>query len=309
MDFVQGPNVAMKKLFENLEKVAISGSSTVVIYGETGTGKEVIAQQIHYLSKRRDAPFIAVNATTLSPELLESELFGHEAGAFTSANKTKKGLIEAAEGGTLLLDEIGEMDLAIQAKLLRVLQEHQIRRVGGVDTIPVNVRLIAATNRDLQEAVKEGRFRQDLFYRLNVLPLWLPPLRHRLDDVETLALYFVKKLNKELSRDVKGIEPDALQLLQSHSWPGNIRELRNVIERAMLMECEGAMLTMDNLKLEGSHEAGVSSLLGAHVPLELVEREHIAAVLKTTGGNKFQAAKILGIDRTTLYNKLKKQPL
>jgi transcriptional regulator with PAS, ATPase and Fis domain len=307
MDYVQGSNSAMKRLYDNLRKVALSSSSTVLIYGETGTGKEVMAQQIHQLSKRKDGPFIAVNATTLSPELLESELFGHEAGAFTSANKTKKGLLEVAEGGTLLLDEIGEMDLAIQAKILRVLQEHQIRRVGGLDTIPVDVRLIAATNRDLDDAVKAGRFRQDLYYRLNVVPLILPPLRDRPDDIEALANHFIQKLNPELGREIQGVSPEALVVLQNHQWPGNIRELRNVIERAMLMECDGPLIIPDHLKLEhGQQIPGSSGLIGSHVPLELVEREHISAVLRSTGGNKFQAAKILEIDRTTLYNKLKK---
>lgn len=316
--YVQGPNAQMKKLFSKVETVAQSPSTTVLVLGETGTGKEVVATRIHQLSDRAKMPFVAVNASAFSGELLESELFGHEAGAFTGASTTKKGLMEVANGGTLFLDEIGDMDMRLQVKILRVLQERMIRRVGGLDNIPVDIRLVAATHRNLEKMVEEGEFREDLYYRLNVIPLEVPPLRDRPDDIETLVMHFIGEFNKEFGRKVKRVEPAALEVLCNHSWPGNVRELRNMVERTMLLECDGDTLELRHLKLGSSFRRKASTApstsdkqrwensLGTTVPLETIERQHIEGVLETTNGNKNQAAQILGIDRTTLYNKLKK---
>lgn len=318
--YAQGPNKEMQKLFSSLDIVAKSPSTTVFIHGETGAGKEVIARRIHQLSARADKPFVEVNATALTAELLESELFGHEAGAFTGATNSKKGLFEVADGGTLFLDEIGDMDLRMQAKLLRAIQERTIRRVGGTDNIPVDIRLITATNRDLAEIVKEGNFREDLYYRLNVVPIHLPPLRDRKDDIESLVRHFVSSFNQEFGKHVTIITPEAIKTLEAYDWPGNVRELRNLLERTILLECQDDTLDSHHLKFGGPHAQGglvpdcetscpVSSkggIIGTRVPLETVERQHIEGVLGLTEGNKNQAAQILGIDRTTLYNKLKK---
>lgn len=312
---VQGPNPVMKKIYDSLGLIAKSNSSTVLIHGETGTGKEVIARRIHSLSHRSKKPFVEVNATALTEELLESELFGHEEGAFTGALKSKKGLFEVATGGTLFLDEIGDMNLVMQAKILRALQERKIRRVGGTDHIDVDIRLITATNKNLEEEVNKGNFREDLYYRLNVVPINLPPLRDRKDDIETLVRYFIQCFNKELGRKIEDVHPEALEMLVNDPWPGNVRQLKNLLERTILLECDETTLRPAHLKL-GSKTIGVSTqaatpastggLIGQKVPLEQVEREHIEGVLRSTSGNKNQAAMILGIDRTTLYNKLKK---
>ena len=319
--YTLGPNQKMKALYDQLGKVAESPSTTVLILGETGTGKEVIANRIHSLSERRNKPFVAVNATALTAELMESELFGHEAGSFTGATGTKRGLFEVADGGTLFLDEIGDMDQLLQAKILRVLQERTIRRVGGTQNIPVDIRLLAATNKDLEASVRAGEFREDLYYRLNVIPVQIPPLRERPDDIETLVMHFVQEFNQEFRKQVKKIGPKAVKALQEYTWPGNIRELRNIVERTMLLECNGDKLELQHFKLgphsfqksfsepevaqEGVQPTWMSSV-GDTVPLETLERQHIAGVLDGTNGNKNQAAQILGIDRTTLYNKLKK---
>jgi DNA-binding NtrC family response regulator len=314
--YIIGPNKRMNELYKNIERIAVSHSSTVLICGETGTGKEVIAQRVHYLSQRSKKPFVEVNATALTAELLESELFGHEAGSFTGATKRKKGLFEVADGGTLFLDEIGDMDMAMQAKILRALQEKKIRRVGGTEHIDVDIRLVTATNKDLVQAVKDGTFREDLYYRLNVIFLELPPLRERKDDIEILVKHFVDRFNVEFRKNVETIDPEALECLKEYPWPGNIRELGNMIERAMLLDCEGSRFRLQDLKLPKDYMSGVSAsfsqksnsnhMLGAEIPLEHIEREHIAGVLKAHGGNKNQTAQVLGIDRTTLYNKLKK---
>lgn len=302
----------MKKIASRLEKIAASPSSTVFISGETGTGKEVLARRLHRLSPRRHAPFIEINASAVSRELLESELFGHEAGSFTGATKTKPGLFEVASGGTLFLDEIGDMELNLQAKLLKVIEEKKIRRVGGLETIDVDIRLITATHQHLEEEVKNGNFREDLYYRLNVVPLDLPPLRERKGDIKPLALHFISLFNHELGKKVTGMNSEALELLENYSWPGNIRQLRNIMERTLLLEIEEGEMTKEVLlssepKLSG--KGGIPSKTspsGGLLPLETVEREHIAGVLESVGGNKNKAAQILGIDRTTLYNKIKK---
>ncbi len=306
--FVCGPNIVMQKIYQGLEKIAQSKSSTVLIRGETGAGKEHIAHRVHELSCRRDAPFVEINATALTAELLESELFGHEAGSFTGALKAKKGLFEIADGGTLFLDEIGDMDLAMQAKILRALQERKIRRVGGVEYISVDIRLITATNCDLEKAVKEGEFREDLYYRLNVVPIQLPPLRARADDLQSLVMHFIKKFSAEFGKQIDGVADDVLLAFKQYRWPGNIRELSNIIERALLLECESeGCLELKHLSFfNGGATVATSSNIGQNIPLEIVEREHIEGVLKANNGNKHQAAQILKIDRTTLYNKLKK---
>lgn len=311
---VVGKTPIIKKIFDNLPVIANSGTTTVFIHGETGTGKEVIARRIHALSPRKNKPFVDVNATALTAELLESELFGHEAGSFTGATKTKKGLFEVADGGTLFLDEIGDMDITMQAKLLRALQEKKIRRVGGTEPIDVDIRLITATNRNLENAVREGRFREDLYYRLNVVPISLPPLRERKEDIEFFVKHFVKVFNKEFKKGVQEISPEAIEAFKGYAWPGNIRELRNTIERTVLLECEGNTLKVEHLQFlrqgavlsAGQDPKGSSSLIGTQVPLEVIERQHIEGVMRITKGNKNQAAQILGIDRTTLYNKLKR---
>jgi len=317
--YIIGPNEFMKEIYGKIDRIARSGSTTVFIQGETGTGKEAIARRIHFLSDRRDGGFVAVNATALTPELMESELFGHEEGAFTGAVKSKEGLFEVASGGTLFLDEIGDMTLPIQSKILRVLQEKCIRRVGGTETIDVDIRLITATNKNLEEAVKEGYFRQDLYYRLNVVPLVIPPLRDRIDDIECFLRFFIDNFNREFGKSVKNIAPKALVACEEYLWPGNIRELRNLIERTMLLECDGDTLTLENLRNSSRKflDIGISPSdvrpisvrgrrLGASIPLEQIEREHIEGVLRISNGNKNRAARILGIDRSTLYNKLKK---
>lgn len=320
--YTTGANQDMAKIYDTLERIASSGSSTVFIHGETGTGKEVIARRVHTLSERSVKPFVAVNASALTSELLESELFGHEEGAFTGATQPKKGLFEVADGGTLFLDEIGDMDLVMQAKVLRAIQEKTIRRVGGTEDLEVDIRLITATNKDLAEAVKEGEFREDLYYRLMVVPIDLPPLRKRPEDIEPLVKHFLTVFNSEFRREISEVEPQALHALQSYAWPGNVRELRNLLERTILLECTGNTLKLEHIlaadqrvggQLRKGGEAsdpatpaGSSEIVGQAVPLEMVEKKHIEAVLVGTGGNKNKAAQILGIDRTTLYNKIKK---
>ena len=334
--YVQGSNVKMKKIYRDLDNIAKSSSTTVVVYGETGTGKEVIANRIHFLSNRKNKPFVEVNATALTAELLESELFGHEAGSFTGASQTKKGLFEVADGGTLFLDEIGDMDLSMQTKLLRALQERKIRRVGGTKHIEVDIRVITATNKNLEEEVKKGKFREDLFYRLNVIPIFLPSLRERREDVKVLTEHFIKTFNLEFGKEVEEIDANALNFLTEYSWPGNIRELRNCIERAMLLECNGPTLMDQHLHFKqrsvgevggGVRAVGIGNIskspysdidldkekaegsfssIGQNISLESVEKEHIQKILESTNGKKNQAAQMLKIDRTTLYNKLKK---
>ena len=312
--YIVGNNPIVQRLYEKADIAAQSSSSTVLIRGETGSGKEAVARRIHLMGRRSKQPFVEVNATALSTELLESELFGHEAGSFTGASHQKKGLFEVADGGTLFLDEIGDMDPAIQAKLLRSLEDKSIRRVGGIKNIPVDVRLVAATNTHLEEAVAKGNFREDLFYRLNVVPLTLPPLRERPEDVTALSLLFLQRFALEFQREVESISQEALEVLQTYSWPGNIRELRNLIERTVLLECKGRVLELKHLQAASSRFRGLAGPDGSMAPqhigdtisLEEVERQHIAGVLRASDGNKNRAAKILGIDRSTLYNKLKK---
>jgi DNA-binding NtrC family response regulator len=305
---------AMQKLFE-LARVAAPSQSTVLILGESGTGKEVLARAVHEESPRRAGPFVAISCAALTESLLESELFGHERGAFTGASVRRKGKFEAAQGGTLFLDEIGDISPKLQVDLLRVLEERKVSRVGGNEAIPVDVRIIAATHRDLGKEVAEGRFRQDLFYRLNVIPMHLPPLRERREDLPLLIERFLDGLSVELSKRLDGVSPEALSALVAHDWPGNVRELRNVLERGAVV-AEGRIIQLADLGMPPATvtvatglPAAEQSATGAPLSLDDVEKRHIAEVLAYTHGNVTQSAKILEIDRVTLYSKMKRYQL
>ena len=285
------------------------GDVTVLLLGETGTGKEVIAKAIHYNGPRSDQSLLAVNCTALPENLLESELFGYEAGAFTDARKLKKGLFEVADGGTLFLDEIGDLPLALQAKLLRVIEEKTFTRLGGTQEITVATRVIGATNRNLKRAVEEGKFREDLYFRLNVFPIELPPLREHQEDLIPLAKHFVKQLNRELNKEIKGLSFSAERKLAAYDWPGNIRELKNVIERAILL-CQGDLIQAEDLLLERKPETVSYDLLSEvpskDIPLEEMEKRLVIRALEKTGWNQTQAAGLLKISRFALINRMKK---
>jgi PAS domain S-box-containing protein len=281
--------------------------STVLIEGENGTGKELFAHSIHESSLRVDKPFLRVNCAAIPEHLLESEFFGHEKGSFTGASHTKVGLFELANRGTLFLDEIGDMPLLLQSKLLRVLQEREIRRIGGSKTIKVDVRIITATNRDLTEMVKQGSFREDLYYRINVITLRIPPLKERIEDIKELTHFFIQKYNKKFRKTIKGIEPGAMRVLLEHSWPGNVRELENVMEYAFLT-ADNERLTIENIRAKIPNTNYLHS--GKEIiPLHEMERSLIKHALQVYGDSmegKRQAAKALGISLATLYNKLKR---
>ena len=293
-------------MFRFLEKIAPT-DATVLVRGESGSGKELVARAIHQNSPRRDGPFICLNCAALTETLLESELFGHEKGAFTGATERMIGKFEAADGGTIFLDEIGEMALSTQAKFLRVLEGHPFERVGGNAQIKVDVRVVAATNRPLEEAVRAGTFRRDLFYRLQVVQLDVPPLRDRLDDVPLLADHFLKKFARETGRKMKGFTEAALAKLKGYRWPGNVRELKNVVERAVALG-SGPMIDAGDIWLsELDIGAPVVGAVAVYKPesLEDIEKRHVLETLKFTDGNKSRAAEILGIERSTLDRKLK----
>jgi two-component system NtrC family response regulator len=288
---------------KNLADLAAPTDAPVLLLGETGTGKEVFAQAIHSASKRNSKTFLALNCSAFSKEILESELFGYKAGAFTgAATKDKKGLIEEANEGTLFLDEIGEMPLDLQAKLLRVLETSEFIKVGDTKQIKINIRIIAATNRDIKQEISQGKFREDLFYRLNLITINLPPLRERQEDIPLLAEHFVRKLTRDAYQQIKGMTPAFIERIQKNEWRGNIRELRNVIERSLIV-CQGTELSMDNLPVELQYNAVKSNTLSAF-DLSSVERLHIHRVLQYTKGNKTQAAKLLNISSATLYRKI-----
>jgi DNA-binding NtrC family response regulator len=299
---------AMQQVFE-LARAAAPSSSTVLILGESGTGKEVLSRAIHKESPRKDGPFVAISCAALTETLLESELFGHERGAFTGANVRRKGKFEAASGGTLFLDEIGDISPKLQVDLLRVLEERKLQRVGGNEPVEVDVRVIAATHRDLRKLAGEGKFREDLFYRLNVIPIQLPPLRDRKEDVPLLVEHFLETLAVELDKRLEGVSADALAALMAHSWPGNVRELRNVLERGAVV-AQGSVIQVADLGLRAA-AAGAPGPSGRTEPpsLDEIERRHVVEVLSFTGGNVTQAARILGIDRVTLYNKMRRYQL
>jgi transcriptional regulator with PAS, ATPase and Fis domain len=297
----------MDMLRNLLAKVAASPASTVLLTGESGTGKDLAAKVLHYNSDRANRPFMNITCSALTETLLESELFGYERGAFTDARQQKRGLFESAEGGTVFLDEIGEMAPGLQAKLLRVLEEKSFKRVGGVQDIKVDVRVIAATNRNLAEEVKAGRFRQDLFYRLNVLPIALPSLRQHLDDVPALVAFYIDSFNREFRKGVKSVSPAAMKLLQSYGWPGNIRELRNVVERAMLLTGGTTLESADFALATPSGGGNVPFELPPHgVNLEALEHSLVTQALERCGGNQTRAASLLGMNRDQIRYRIEK---
>ncbi len=322
-----GDSPPMKELMRMVEKVAPT-SSTVLITGESGTGKELCARAIHELSSRADGPFVAVNVGALPAQLLESELFGYEKGAFTGADTRRSGIFELASGGSLFLDEIGELPLLLQVKLLRALQERSITRIGGQRPIPVNLRIIAATNRDLEAELREGRFREDLYYRLNVIRLEIPPLRERPQDIPLLAGHFIAKLSPDLGKKILGIEPQALESLIAYDFPGNVRELENAVERAMILS-EGDVLRSTDFSFprlgsrarpaqggqgasakepasgsSGSFDAGENQLQSKATSIKALEKQAIISALKRNSGHREKSAADLGFTRRTLLNKM-----
>jgi DNA-binding NtrC family response regulator len=317
-DSIIGQDPSMLKLFDLIQQIAKTGASTVFLRGETGTGKDLVARVIHRNSERANQPFINITCTALSETLLESELFGHERGAFTDAKAQKKGLIELADGGTVFLDEVGDMPPALQAKLLRFLEERRFRRVGATAEISVDVRVIAATNRDLEKAIDEGRFRRDLMYRLDVVTIQLPPLRARGDDVRLLAQHFVTRFATEFKKPLSGIDEAAYQKLRDYSWPGNVRELRNVIERAALL-CRGARVTAEDIVLGAPEPLPIThwDIERIKLPPEGFDIENLSRLevrllqqaLERTHSNQSQAAKLLNISRDRLRYRLEKHGL
>jgi len=306
---IVGNSPQIHKLTLMVNLLAENSDTTVLIEGESGTGKEMFARAIHGQSGRKSKPLVEVNCASLSESLLESELFGHEKGAFTDAKSLKKGLLEVADGGTLFLDEVGELSPMLQPKLLRMLETRTFRRVGGTRDINVDVRFIAATNRDLKEMVREKAFREDLYYRLSVMPITVPPLRKRGNDVLILARHFLASTDIHTGRKVTGITPECEKYLLSYRWPGNVRELRNVIERALLL-CPGPAIEPENLPREliekSPDHINPHTPAGAPPTLDEAEKAHIQSVMKFTSGNQSNAARVLDISRSTLISKLKK---
>jgi two-component system response regulator GlrR len=292
----------MKRIIEQVRLVAAKDVS-VIIYGESGTGKELVARAIHYCSPRCDRPVIAVNCASIPESLLENELFGHVKGAYTGANATKKGLFEEANHGTIFLDEIGDISPGVQSKLLRVLQEHEFKKIGGTEDIRVDVRVISATNQDLKAAVEQERFREDLFYRLNVVPLFIPPLRERIDDIPVLAEHFRKTLNDELGLQVKGFAPSCIDAMHNYRWPGNVRELKNKIKMVMIMT-RNEQISAEDMDLQDAQAAPAFKTF--RQAREEFERDYINRSLKFCKGNVKKAAQLAGRDRSTFYDLLKK---
>jgi len=307
---ILGKAPAMQEVFRAIGRLSQS-SATVLITGESGTGKELVARALHRHSTRATKPFVAINTAAMPKDLLESELFGHERGAFTGAQALRRGRFEQAEGGTLFLDEIGDMSQSTQAKILRVLQEHEFERLGGTRTLRVDVRLMAATNRDLPAMVAAGQFREDLYYRLNVVSIEMPPLRERKDDIVPLAHTFIRKFSAELKKKIDGLEPDAQKLLMRYNWPGNIRELENAIERAMLL-ADGTHISMEDLRLGDTGAAGspresasIIKIPPTGIPLEEIERLAIVEALKMSNWVQKDAAELLGISPRVMNYKIK----
>jgi DNA-binding NtrC family response regulator len=305
-----GRSLAMRRVLTLLDQVAPTDASAIIT-GESGTGKEIAAKTIHALSKRSHGPYIAVNCAAIPETLMESELFGHERGAFTGADRRRDGYFELADGGTLLLDEISEMKVELQVKLLRVIEERKLRRVGGSAELPLNVRVLAASNRPLDRAIHEGRLREDLYYRLNVFSIEIPPLRERQEDVPLLVDAFIRQFAEQAGKPIQGTDHDCLQALNTHPWPGNVRQLRNVIERAVIVG-RPPLLTLGDLPgdIKAGHGDGtlgdgtMQIRLGSK--LDDVERELIIKTLEFTGGNKTRAAEVLGVTSKTLYNRLER---
>lgn len=316
-DRIIGSCPKMQEVVDMARRIAQSASTTVLLMGDSGTGKDLLAQAIHYESARRDRPFMPINCTALPEELLESELMGHEKGAFTDAKKTKKGLFELADGGTIFLDEIGDMKIGLQSKILRFLEDRTFKRVGGKEDIEVDVRIIAATNRDLEAAIEDRSFREDLYYRLSVIPITLPPLRERREDVLPLARHFLEGFNRDFKTSFQGLTTDAEQLLLRYDWPGNIRELRNVLERAVILS-SGKTIDVESLpwKIKGERrreakagEPGVVVLPDTGLDIDDVERELIVQALAKTDQNQTRAARLLGLTRDALRYRMKKYDL
>jgi DNA-binding NtrC family response regulator len=302
---VAGESAVMKEAIDIARKTAAS-KSTVLLLGESGTGKEILARAIHAWSERRRKPFVAINCVGLSKELVESELFGHEKGAFTGAHEPKKGKMEVAHGGTVFLDEVGDISAEVQTKLLRFLQEREFERVGGLKPVSVDVRVIAATNRDLRQAVNEGRFREDLYHRLDVIAITLPPLRERCGDVPVLAHYFLQRFSSETKKAVTGIAPAAEEKLMAYDWPGNVRELANVIERAVVLGHEPTIELHDlPPRIVAARAKAPAGRFSYHAGVNASRRELVLKALRQTGGNRAAAAKVLGIQRTYLLKLMK----
>jgi len=318
VDTIIGETEQMERVKGLIIKIAKSDATTVLIQGESGTGKELVAKAVHYTSTRADKPFMAINCAALPVTLLETELMGHEKGAFTDAKAAKKGLFELADGGTLFLDEIGDMDLSMQAKLLRVLEEKSFRRVGGVKDIKVDVRVISATNQDLGTAMSEGKFRKDLYYRLQVVPIMLPPLRERGSDVLLLARHYMDHFNKECHKSVRGLTPEAEQILLAYQWPGNVRELKNVIERAMIFEVEDEILpehlpqeltevrTSPALQQDAAISLDCLTIPEGGISIEDVEHALVKKALETAKGNQTRAAQLLKMPRDAFRRRMKR---
>ena len=305
---IVGESASIKAVRALLEKIGVSPASTVLLTGESGTGKDLAAKVIHYSSGRAAKPFMNITCSALPETLLESELFGHERGAFTGADRQKRGLIESADGGTVFLDEIGEMVPLLQAKLLRFLEEKSFKRVGGAQDVKVDVRVIAATNRSLQEEVKKGRFREDLFYRLNVMAVELPPLRDRKGDVALLVDHYIDSFNTEFRKKIRGVTPAAMTALQAYPWRGNVRELRNAVERAMLL-AEGNELNDSHFPMLSASESELSTAMGLPIEginLEALERSLVVQALERSGWNQTRAATLLGLNRDQIRYRIEK---
>ncbi len=299
-----GRSKSIQGLIHMINLMAENHSTTLLIQGETGTGKELVARNIHFLSIRGNNPFVDINCASLPDNILESELFGYEAGAFTDAKSSKKGLLEIADKGTLFLDEIGEMPLPTQSKLLRVIETKTFRRLGSTRDIKVDIRIIAATNKNLAESAANNTFREDLYYRLNVMPITIPPLRERIEDIPLLSEFLISQMSENMKKKVKSLDKEALDALCSYSWPGNIRELRNVLERAVIL-CSGEVITRSQLMLSADSSKKTAVNAAKLLALKDVERQHIKRVLAEVGNNRTKAAEILDIARSTLNEKIK----
>src|SRR5262244_53518 len=303
---IVGRSKPMQQLFEVIRRIAARRDASALITGSTGTGKELVARAIHYNSERRDAPFVPINCSAIPETLLESELFGHQKGAFTGAHETRRGLIEEAQGGTLFLDEINTLSQNLQVKLLRVLQERVVRKVGGRENIPIDIRLVSASNQNLEDAVRNGEFRQDLYYRLNVVPIFIPDLKDRREDIPLLVHHFLEKFAQQHGEECRRFSNEAMRILMTHVWPGNVRELENAIEHALTMGSGDILMPED---LPGSVTRPERDLVEEaaldDASLADVERRYILRVLEKTGGHQIRTAEVLGIDRRTLYRRLK----
>lgn len=303
---IVGRSKPMQQLFEVIKRIAARRDASALIIGSTGTGKELVARAIHYNSDRKDAPFMPINCSAIPDTLLESELFGHQKGAFTGAHETRRGLIEEAQGGTVFLDEINTLSMNLQVKLLRVLQERVVRRVGGRENIPIDIRLVSASNQDLEDAVKRGEFRQDLFYRLNVVPVRLPDLKDRREDIPLLVHHFLQKFSQQHGEAARRFSSEAMRALMTHTWPGNVRELENAVEHALTMG-SGEILAPEDLpaSVTAPERDIVEEATLDNVSLEEVERRYILRILDKMDGHQIKTAQILGIDRRTLYRRLR----